>query len=58
MEGRTGGIDQALDFLLAEDLWQAMVLFRIRGVGGAPSPPECLAVKEPQGGQIDGDASG
>ena len=29
MEGRAGRIDQALDFLLAEDLWQAMVLFRI-----------------------------
>jgi len=58
MEGRAGRIDQALHFLLAEDLWQTMVLFRIGSVGGAPSPPECLAVKEPQGGQIDGDASG
>ena len=57
MEGRAGRIDQVFDFLLAEDLWQALVLFRIGSVAGAPSPPECLAVKEPQGSQTDGDAS-
>jgi hypothetical protein len=56
MEGRAGRVDQALDFLLAEDLRQAMVLFRIGSVGDAPSPSECLAVKEPQGSQTDADA--
>lgn len=45
MEGRAGRADQALDFLLGEDLWQAMALFRIRSVVDTPSPPECLAVK-------------
>lgn len=45
MEGRAGRADQALAFLLGEDLWQAMALFRIRSVVDTPSPPECLAVK-------------
>lgn len=56
MEGRAGRADQALDFLLGEDLWQAMALFRIRSVVDTPSPPECLAVKRTQGSQTDGDA--
>ena len=50
-------MEELRDFLPAKNRGQAMSLFWIGGVGGAPSPPECLAVKEPQCGQIDRDAS-
>jgi hypothetical protein len=57
MEGSAGGLDQSSDFFLAEDRWKAMALFRIGSLGNAPTPLECLSVKEPQGCQTDRDAA-
>src|ERR1700730_5942887 len=47
MEGSGGCSDELSNFFLAEDRWQAMVLFRIGSVGDAPGSLERLTVKEP-----------
>ena len=53
MEKSGSRIDELRDFFLAEDRWQAMVLFRIGSVGDAPALLERLGVEEPQGRQTD-----
>src|SRR2546421_10345167 len=50
-------VDESRDFILAEDRWEAMVLFRIGCLGDAPTLLECLGVKEPQGCQTNRDAT-
>ena len=47
MEGSAGSLDQSCDFFLAEDLWKAMVSFRIRSLGNIPTFLKRLKVKEP-----------
>src|SRR6267143_826105 len=37
-------VDESRDFILAEDRWEAMVLFRIGCLGDAPTLLECLGV--------------
>ena len=53
MEKSGGRIDELRNFFLAEDRWQAMILFRIGSLGDAPAPLERLGVEEPQSRQTD-----
>ena len=57
MEGSAGRLNELSNFFLAEDRWQAMVLFRIGSLGDAPGSVERLTVKEPQGCQTNRDAT-
>ncbi len=45
MEKSGGRIDELRNFFLAEDRWQAMILFRIGSLGDAPALLERLGVK-------------
>src|ERR1019366_414425 len=54
--GRTSGVDQLRDFLLAEDRREAMCLFRVGRFGDAPGPVESLAVEKTQSRQAGRDS--
>ena len=52
MEGSASGIDESCDFLLAEDRWKVVVLFRIGSLGDAPGFLERLDVEKAQSRQV------
>ena len=54
--GRTSGVDQLRDFLLAEDRREAMCLFRVGRFGDAPGPVESLGVEKTQSRQAGRDS--
>jgi hypothetical protein len=48
MEGIVSRIDESRHFLLAQNRWNVLGSFRIRGLGGAPALLESFGVEEPQ----------
>src|ERR1700751_5148207 len=52
MEGIVSRIDESRHFFLAQDRWNVLGSFRIRGLGCAPALLESLGIEEPQSRKI------